>query len=337
LVVVPASNHLESLASEVTVKRLFPASVAIAISVLYPGLACAQASRTWVSGIGDDANPCSRTSPCKTFAGAISKTVAGGEINCLDPGGYGALTITKSITISCEVGGAGVFAPGTNGIVVNAATTDVVTVSGLDLKGHGSGLAGISFVRGAALHVQRCRIAGFRGGSAAGILFAPPEGTTGLLFVSDTIITENGTGATGGGIILKPVGTGIARASLTRMSIDDNSNGIQAIGSSNTGRVEVFVIESTISGNSGTGVHALNISGGNDAVIFNNHTISVDNGVGYLADGAGATVVLNNSAAHRNGTGVKAVNGGKVASYKNNSINSNLTSDGAPNALVNMQ
>lgn len=318
-------------------KRLFPISVAVATFVLHASPACAQASRTWVSGIGDDANPCSRTSPCKTFAGAISKTVAGGEINCLDPGGFGALTITKSITISCDVGGAGVFALGTNGIVVNAAATDVITVSGLDLEGLGSGLAGISFVRGAALHVRRCRIAGFRGGSATGILFAPPDGTTGRLFVSDTIISENGTGASGGGIILKPVGSGIARASLTRMSIDDNSNGVQAIGSSNTGRVEVFVVDSTISGNSGPGVHALTINGGNDAVIFNNNTISVNNGTGYLADGAGATVVLNNSAAHRNVTGVNAVNGGVIASYKNNSINSNLTIDGAPTTLVNLQ
>ena len=63
-------------------------------------LAHAQATRTWVSGVGDDANPCSRTAPCKTFAGAISKTAAGGEINVLDPGGFGAVTITKSITIS---------------------------------------------------------------------------------------------------------------------------------------------------------------------------------------------------------------------------------------------
>ena len=59
----------------------------------------AQATRTWVSGVGDDANPCSRTAPCKTFAGAISKTAAHGEISVLDPGPYGAVTITKSITL----------------------------------------------------------------------------------------------------------------------------------------------------------------------------------------------------------------------------------------------
>src|SRR5471032_751714 len=79
----------------------------------------AQATRTWVSGVGDDANPCSRTAPCKTFPGAISKTAAFGEINCLDPGGFGAITITKSITLSCEAGTAGILVAGTNGITVN--------------------------------------------------------------------------------------------------------------------------------------------------------------------------------------------------------------------------
>ena len=90
----------------------------------------AQATRTWVSGVGDDANPCSRTAPCKTFAGAISKTAAGGEINVLDPGGFGAVTITKAITISSEGFEAGVLVSGTNGIIINAGTNDVVVLQG---------------------------------------------------------------------------------------------------------------------------------------------------------------------------------------------------------------
>src|ERR1700754_1407697 len=80
----------------------------------------AQATRTWVSGVGDDLNPCSRTAPCKTFAGAISKTATGGEINCIDNGAYGAVTITKSITIKCEGVIAGVLATlGSSGIIIN--------------------------------------------------------------------------------------------------------------------------------------------------------------------------------------------------------------------------
>ena len=98
--------------------------------------AYAQATRTWVSGVGDDANPCSRTAPCKTFAGAISKTAVKGEINCLDPGGFGAVTITKSITISCEIGTAGVLVSGTNEIVVSVLASDIVYLRGLDIQGH---------------------------------------------------------------------------------------------------------------------------------------------------------------------------------------------------------
>src|SRR5580704_1447284 len=103
----------------------------------------AQATRTWVSGVGDDANPCSRTAPCKTFPGAISKTAAGGEINCLDPGGFGAVTITKAISIICESGEAGVLVSGTNGIVISAGVNDVVFLKGLDIEGIGTGLSGI--------------------------------------------------------------------------------------------------------------------------------------------------------------------------------------------------
>src|SRR5438445_4339112 len=100
----------------------------LAIVLLGPTLLSAQATRTWVSGVGDDANPCSRTAPCKTFAGAISKTAAGGEIDALDPGGFGAVTITKAITIDGGGSLASVLVSGTNGIVVSAGASDVVTI-----------------------------------------------------------------------------------------------------------------------------------------------------------------------------------------------------------------
>src|SRR5438874_479051 len=111
--------------------------IAAALSI-FAGAAQAQATRTWVSGVGNDADPCSRTAPCKTFAGAISKTAASGEINCLDPGGFGAVTITKAITIACEGVTAGVLAAGTNGIIVNAGASDSVTLRGLDINGLGT-------------------------------------------------------------------------------------------------------------------------------------------------------------------------------------------------------
>ena len=151
----------------------------------------AQATRTWVSGVGDDANPCSRTAPCKTFAGSISKTSAGGEINCIDPGGFGALTITKAIAIICDNVEAGVLVSGTNGMTVAAGPNDVVLLKGLDFEGVGTGLVGIQFNTGAALHVDNCVIRGFQAGTAVGINFTPSAANS-RLTVRNSYISENG-------------------------------------------------------------------------------------------------------------------------------------------------
>src|ERR1700754_1598001 len=146
------------------------ATLAIFLGFLTPILASApahaQASRTWVSGVGDDANPCSRTAPCKTFAGAISKTAAGGEIDCLDPGGFGAVTITKSITIDCGTDAGGILSSGQNGINVNAGVNDKVVIRNLVIQGIISGtlgLNGIRFLAGQELHLDRVVIQGQSG------------------------------------------------------------------------------------------------------------------------------------------------------------------------------
>ena len=124
---------------------------------LHAAPVAAQATRTWVSGVGDDANPCSRTAPCKTFAGAISKTAVGGEINVLDPGGFGGVTITKSISIISTTH-AGVLVSGTNAIIVNAAAGDTVVLEGLDLEGLGTGLNGVQIVGGGRTMIRKCSI-----------------------------------------------------------------------------------------------------------------------------------------------------------------------------------
>src|SRR5437870_3698369 len=134
-----------------------------ALVVGFSTVAHAQASRTWVSGVGDDANPCSRTAPCKTFAGAISKTAPSGEINVLDPGGFGAVTITKSITIRSDHIEAGVLVSGTNGIVISAGATDKVVLEGLDIEGLGTGLNGVSVTSGKEVYIIRCAIRHFTG------------------------------------------------------------------------------------------------------------------------------------------------------------------------------
>jgi Right handed beta helix region len=174
----------------------------------------AQATRTWVSGVGDDANPCSRTAPCKTFAGAISKTAPNGEINVLDPGGFGGVTITKSITISSEGFEAGVLVSGTNGIIVNAAATDEITLKGLDIEGLGSGLNGVNILSASKVHIIKCSIHNF---TQSGVNLAGPTGAR--VVVQNSIITSNLIGVTIAGA------SGAANTGLVLNTTIDNNTG----------------------------------------------------------------------------------------------------------------
>ena len=307
----------------------------------------AQATRTWVSGVGDDANPCSRTAPCKTFAGAISKTLAGGIINCLDPGGFGAVTITKSITIDCEGQFAGVLASGTNGITVSAAAGDIVTLRRLSIEGSpGTGLIGINFVKGGVLHVEYCKIFSFRSGSAIGIKFAPPAGTVAELYVSDTVIDDNGTSATNGGIVIQPTGAAaVANVFLNRVQLKNNSAGIRADGTGSTGALVMVVNDSLISGNANNGITVISPAGGSTIVgLITATTIAGNSGIGLNVSGAAptgtgsATVRIGTSSVHGNATGVSATGTGPgvLRSYKNNFINTNNT-DGTPITPVNQE
>jgi hypothetical protein len=162
-------------------------------AALWSAPAAAQATRTWVSGVGDDVNPCSRTAPCKTFAGAISKTAAGGEINCIDPGGFGAVTITKSMTISCDGLIGSVLAPGATGINVNAGENDRVVLSGLDIHGGGSGAAGIRVLKARSVIVRNVTVQGFNAANGRGIA---NEGGQQMIVMRSTVI-HNTTGLSG--------------------------------------------------------------------------------------------------------------------------------------------
>ncbi|WP_312530135.1 right-handed parallel beta-helix repeat-containing protein [Comamonas sp.] len=142
--------------------------VALAGAMAAPS-AFAQATRTWVSGVGDDANPCSRTAPCKTFAGAISKTATGGLINSLDPGGFGAVTITKPISLDGAASGtAGVLAAGTNGIIINidpaVHANGTVVLRNLNVEGAGSGQSGVQVRRASKVVIEHTQIQGFQTG-----------------------------------------------------------------------------------------------------------------------------------------------------------------------------
>jgi hypothetical protein len=284
----------------------------------------AQATRTWVSGVGDDANPCSRTAPCKTFAGSISKTAPGGEINCLDPGGFGALTITKAIAIICESGEAGVLVSGTNGFNISAGASDVVFLKGLDFEGIGTGLVGIQFNTGAALHVDDCIVHGFQAGTAVGINFAP-QAANSRLVIRNTYVSENGNvpANTGGGIQIKPSGAGSALAVIDQTTVANNNFGIRADGTSNAG-VKLSVNNSTSSGNAFGGVVSFSPPGGPSVVVMVNTTTSSNN-LGNGLNANGGTLLVSRSIVSGNATSVATSNGGVLQSYGDNDIFGNAT------------
>jgi hypothetical protein len=292
---------------------------ALVLLFAFSSLAHAQATRTRVWGVGDDANPSSRTAPCKTFAGAISKTAAGGEINVLDPGGFGAVTITKSITISSEGFEAGVLVSGTNGIVISAAATDVVVLRGLDIEGLGTGLDGIKVLGGlAALHVEKCTINAFRGTNASGIDIAPTTAGTMGLFIKDTIVRNNGNG-TGGGIFIRP-GTGVnVKGSLDNVRAENNTGfGLRA-----QDRTTLSVHSSVFSGMSAAGVVGLAVAGGTVNLMLADVMVSVD-GTDCVAAGTNTTVNVTNVTVFGCATGFNAA-GGSIVSTGNNTNRFNTT------------
>jgi hypothetical protein len=214
------------------------------VAALYAVPAQAQATRTWVSGVGDDANPCSRTAPCKTFAGAISKTAPAGEINVLDPGGFGAVTITKSITIRSDHVEAGVLAAGTSGIIVAAGATDKVVLEGLDIDGVGTGIHGVTISSGQTVYIISCAIRRF---TQNGVNMASSSAGA-RVFIRDTNINLNN-----GGVNVQGNGTGNL-ASIFNALIDGNTSfAVQANGGGN-----VLGVVNSILTSSPTGISLLN-------------------------------------------------------------------------------
>jgi hypothetical protein len=275
--------------------------------------AAAQAqTRTWVSGVGDDLNPCSRTAPCKTFAGAISKTSAGGEIDALDSGGYGTVTLTKSMTIDGAGYLASILYSGTNGVNVNDSATAtpntiVVTLRRLSFNGAGTGTNGINFVSGKTVNVEDCRIFGSNTAAAA------PNGAgirVGLsasganLNVKNTSIFRNRVGIT-------------ATTSAAGGNFTMNVNGCHIENNTGDGifldaRAFATVRNTNLAFNGGAGV-SLNNAAANSATIDDselNH-----NQIGIFV-GTGTTVRLGRSLVTQNGTNFS--NSGSIVTFCNN-------------------
>ncbi|SEC68216.1 hypothetical protein SAMN05519104_1862 [Rhizobiales bacterium GAS188] len=307
-------------------RKLALAIISAACLAFVATSASAQASRTWVSGVGDDANPCSRTAPCKTFAGAISKTAVGGEIDVLDPGGFGAVTITKAITID---GGGGQVAStlvsGTNGIVVAAGPSDIVTLRNLRINGLGTGVNGIQFQSGVALHVENCTIFGF---TQNAINIALGSASSTQVDIVDTVVTNSG-----GGISAKTTGAGNVFVAVQRSSMKQNSSfGFKADGTGGgSGTIYTNVSDSLAAGN-GTGLWAASGAVGTVAIILTRSSVVNNTTNGLLSDqsvSGSAFILASNSEITQNGTGLKSLNLGGLYTYKNNAVDGNFVTNGA--------
>ena len=297
------------------------ATAAFAIAALSP--AYGQATRTWVSGVGDDANPCSRTAPCKTFAGAISKTAAGGEINCLDPGGFGAVTITKAITINCAYTEGGVLAGG-NGIVVNAGASDVVYLRGLDIFGVSPPANGVRFLAGAALHIEDSVIRRFNATNSFGVSFRPS--TFARLYISNTTIAENGSAGTGGGIEVVPAAGGSAQVTLVNVRVRNNARDGFVTNSAN-GTINTVIDQCDFSGNQ----QGLSLSAGASVnrTMLTNSTITNNSIIGIITSGTNTIARADNNTITANAEGVRAIAPSQLLSYGGNRVDGNPASGAA--------
>jgi hypothetical protein len=285
------------------------AGAVVALSLLVAP-AHAQASRTWVSGVGDDVNPCSRTAPCKTFAGAISKTAVNGEINCIDPGGFGAVTITKSITIDCHEVFGSVLNAGTGGINVafdSFAATDVrktVNIRNIMIQGFDSGTTGIRLFgvgSGSQVNIEDCIVNGDFSSTATGI---NDQRTNGAMSINNTTVRNMGAS----GIAVSSAGSGSLLATITNTRVINSNNGIVA-GSNSA----IIVNHSQVSANAGAGL----VIGAAGKMIVNSALITL-NGTGFQATGS---LRMSNSDIAFNSTGFT----GTLNSFTNNRFSNNGT------------
>jgi len=270
-------------------------------------------TRTWVSGVGDDLNPCSRTAPCKTFAGAISKTAAGGKINCLDPGGFGAVTITKSIEIDCLQFPGGILNAGVNGVNLSVNAGIKVVLRGIEIAGAGTGINGISVNVPADLTVDKCFIIGQ---TANGIQVNTSVAGTSNLIVLDTVITQ----ATNG-IALSTAGGGAALGHIRNVTVEKvTQSGVILV----TGNTFATVSNSMLTGNT-TGALA-NASGS----VLNVAKSMISYNTTGLSGVAGSTVRMTDNTIVNNGTSTSV-----AGTFQSGGDNKLDVAGTAPGGMVN--
>jgi hypothetical protein len=306
-------------------KRVITNTIAAAAVLFAASAVQAQATRTWVSGVGDDVNPCSRTAPCKTFAGAISKTAPGGEIDTLDPGGFGTINITKSITLDGRGTMGSILASSVNGVTVNAASTDTIILRNLSINGGtptSPGLKGVNILSASGVHIEKCDIFNFlsaTAGNGRGISYTGTNAVS--IYVSDTTITNNGQT----GIVLLP-SSGSPNMNLYLKNVEVKDNGAVAAGggvfASSGAKVDIW--NSTFSGNSAAG-----IEGAGTAQINVDSSVIFANAKGVATSGTSVMRLSRNMISQNTGAGFDVGAGSTIGSFVDNYIQGNGANVGA--------
>jgi len=307
--------------------RFFVNALSIGVLIMAASaIASAQATRTWVSGVGDDANPCSRTAPCKTFAGAISKTAIGGEIDCLDPGGFGQVTITKSITIDgCCI--SSILGTSGSAININVASGNVndpkrrVTIRHLTIQGVDQGSKGINVIAASMVFIENCFIQNF---TQEGVNASLAESGT-YVSIKDTNITNCATG------VNITTTTGFDLASLEKVRIEKMTGNGLNIGVHGHAHVrDSFIVNN--------GADGVSMAGGvTDGTANLESTFVASNGsAGIRNGGTGSIIDISNTSIMQNGTGIASSSGaagGGVNSHGNNMISGNAAPGTTPNGV----
>ncbi|MGD0858473.1 MAG: right-handed parallel beta-helix repeat-containing protein [Terracidiphilus sp.] len=279
-----------------------------AISVIAATAAQGQPNRTWVSHTGNDSNSCTAASPCLTFAAAYAKTAAGGEIDALDAGDFGPVTVTHAITID---GGSNQLATiflgssNTSGITVSAGYSSTVTLRNLSIHGTGlyNGQAGINVASAQALHIEHCAMANVEYG-----LETSSFSTLVNIFIDDTVVRDSYIG-----LYLN----GTSNISISGSRVLNNTFGLLTYGPS----MNASISNSDVSGNLYEGIYALYESN----VFVANSTVTNNQGVGVYACGL-STLTLSSTSFYNNPNGAVADCSGGVNSFKNNPITGEMAS-----------
>ena len=285
----------------------FPAFVLVGIFFAFSTPANAQAPRTWISAVGDDFNPCTRTAPCKTFVGTQAKTAIGGEINCVDPGNFSAVTITKSITIDCEDTQGTISAAQVNGIVLNitdpADTAKTVRLRGLSINGLGSGINGIKIVAGNKLTLEEVVIDGF---ATHGVSVLTSAGAFSLVVKDSTIRNNIGNG----------INTYLTGAATATVSVTDSLIAFNAIGFNQSASTAGTIQNSAIINNT-TGLQASTSS----SVLGVKDSVIAHNGTGILGS-LSAVIRIGNNFITGNAIGLS---GSNIYTWDGNLVDGNVT------------